>query len=111
MYEQLDIFSFLEPQERLKPGDWVEKNVVGKQLTFDEITQNVGNLIIMDKSTSSHEWYKVVLVEKILIVEGNQRRLVYNDGCKQRGLVNEMWFDESVVHPARAYAIRSELKG
>ena len=39
-YEQLDIFSYLQSQQKtFKPGDWVEKNVVGKQLTFDEITQ------------------------------------------------------------------------
>ena len=105
MYGQLDIFSFLEPQKSFKPGDWVEKDVLGKKLTFDEITQEIGNLIVMDKSTSSHEWYKVVLVEKIVIVEGNQRRLVYYDGCRQRGLVNEMYFNESIHYPARAYKL------
>ncbi len=105
-YEQLDIFSYLQPQQKtFKPGDWVEKNVVGKQLTFDEITQEVGNLIVMDKSTSSHEWYKVVLVEKIVMVERSQRRLVYYDGTKQRGLVNEMYFDETINYPARAWRL------
>lgn len=106
MYEQLDIFSYLQPQQKtFKPGDWVEKGIVGKQLTFDEITKEVGNLIVIDQSTSSHEWYKVVLVEKIVIVEGNQRRLVYYDGTRQRGLVNEMWFDENVNYPARAWKL------
>ena len=105
MYEQLDLFSYLEPQKTYKPGDWVEKDVLGKNLTFDEITQMIGEMIIMDKSTSSHEWYKVVLVEKIVIVEGNQRRLVYYDGCKQRGLVNEMYFNENINYPARAYKL------
>ena len=105
MYEQLDIFSFLEPQKTYKPGDWVEKDVLGKKLTFDEITQMIGEMIVMDKSTSSNEWYKVVLVEKIAIVEGNQRRLVYYDGCKQRGLVNEMYFNENINYPARAYKL------
>lgn len=105
-YEQLDIFSYLQPQQKkFKPGDWVEKDVIGKQLTFDEITKEVGNLIVMDKSTSSHEWYEVVLVEKIVIVEGNQRRLVYYDGTRQRGLVNEKWFNENVNHPAKAWKL------
>lgn len=108
MYKQLDIFSFLEPQEeQLKPGEWVEKDLLGRKLSFNEIAQNIGNLIIMDKSTSSHEWYKVVLVEKITSYEG-RRRLIYFDGCKQRGLVDEMWFDETLIYPARAYAIRKE---
>lgn len=102
----MDIFSYLQSQQKtFKPGDWVEKNVVGKQLTFDEITQEVGNLIVMDKSTSSHEWYKVVLVEKIVMVERSQRRLVYYDGTKQRGLVNEMYFDETINYPARAWRL------
>lgn len=106
MYEQLDIFSYIQlKQKTFKPGDLVEKDVVGKQLIFDEITKEVGNLIVMDKSTSSHEWYKVVLVEKIVAVEGNQRRLVYYDGTRQRGLVSEMWFDESVTYPARAWKL------
>lgn len=109
-YEQLNIFSFL--QEKCKafaPGDWVEKNVLGKQLTFDEIAQEIGNLIIMDKSTESHEWYKVVRVEEIAIVDDffhdRQRRLVYYDGVKQRGMVCEMFFDENRRFPARAYKI------
>lgn len=105
MYEQMDIFSFLPQQKIFKPGDWVEKDNVGRKLTFEEITQEIGNLIVMDKSTSSHEWYRVVLVEKIIVVESNQRRLIYYDGSSQRGLVNEMWFDESVNYPARAYKL------
>lgn len=106
MYEQLDIFSYIRlKQKTFKPGDLVEKDDVGKQLIFDEITKEVGNLIVMDKSTSSHEWYKVVLVEKIVAVEGNQRRLVYYDGTRQRGFVSEMWFDESVTYPARAWKL------
>lgn len=98
---QINIFSL----KIFKPGDWVVEDVLGKELTFDEITQEIGNLIVMDKSTSSHEWYKVVLVEKIVIVKDNQRRLVYYDGCKQRGLVDEMYFDENINHPARAYKL------
>lgn len=106
MYEQLDIFSYMQLQQKtFNPGDWVEKDVVGKRLTFDGITREVGNLIVMDKSTSSHEWYKVVLVEKIVIVEENQRRLVYYDGARQRGIVNEMWFDGNVAYPARAWKL------
>ena len=92
---------------RVKPGDWIEKENIGEQLTFDEITQMIGDLIVMDKSTVSHEWYKVVLVEKIVMVENNtQRRLVYYDGAKQRGLVNEMYFNENTSFPERAYRLR-----
>lgn len=91
----------------VKPGDWIEWEHVGKQLTFDEIAQMIGQMIVMDKSTVSHAWYKVVMVEQIVMVENNtQRRLVYYDGAKQRGLVNEMYFDENIHFPARAYRLR-----
>ena len=95
MYEQLDIFQFLAPQRTFSPGEYVGKEVLGKRLTFDDITRKIGELIIIDKSTSSHEWYEVVMVEKIVVMDNNQRRLVYNDGGRQRGLVNEMYFDDS----------------
>ncbi|MEY8331250.1 hypothetical protein AALB81_18330 [Lachnospiraceae bacterium 48-33] len=105
MYEQLDIFSYLQQQKIFKPGDWVEKDAVGKRLAFNEITKEVGNLIVIDKSTESHEWYKVVLVEKICIVEGNQRCLVYYDGKRQRGWINEMWFGEGAGYQERAWKL------
>lgn len=107
MYEQMDIFSFLEPQKQAyKPGDWVGKEDLGKKLTFDEIAKEAGNLIVMDKSTESHEWYKVVLAEKIAAGDNGRRILVYYEGCKQRGLVDEMWFNESLRFPARAYRLK-----
>lgn len=108
MYEQIDIFS-LVPQEKpkFKPGDWVEKEVLGDELSFDEVAKEVGNLIVMDKSTSNHEWYKVFRVENIVYVEnGKQRRLVYFDGTRQRGLVNEMYFDKNIRYPSRAYRLK-----
>lgn len=93
---------------KVKPGDWVESDVLGEKMTFDEIAESVGKIIVMDKSTVSHAWYKVVLVEKIVMVENNtQRRLVYYDGVKQRGLVNEMYFNENMTYPARAYRLKS----
>ena len=104
-YEQLDIFSFLRKEKIFNPGDYVEKDSVGKQLTFNEIVNEVGNLIIMDKSTRSHEWYEIVRVERIVTVEDNHRRLVYYDGTRQNGLVDEIYFDEKRIYPARAYRI------
>jgi len=71
------------------PGTWVETH--GPELTFDEIAQRVGQIIIMDKSTEGHAWYKAVLVERIADTpEG--RRLIYYDGKRQRGIVSERYF-------------------
>ena len=104
---QISLFDLIPNDKSFEPGDWIEKENVGKQLTFDEITQMVSKLIVMDKSTVSHEGYKVVMVEKIVMVENNtQRRLVYYDGVKQRGLVNEMYFNENMTYPARAYRLK-----
>lgn len=108
MYEQIDIFSFIEPQRSFKAGEYIDKQFVSNRITFDEITQRVGQLIVLDKSTQNHEWYMVALVEKIVIVEGNQRRLVYYDGKKQRGFINEMYFNESFMFPARAFELNNK---
>lgn len=103
-----DLMDLIAPTEKeFKPGDWIEVENVGEQLTFGEITRMIGQLIVMDMSTASHAWYKVVVVERIVMVENNtQRRLVYYDGAKQRGMVNEMYFDESIQFPARAYRLK-----
>lgn len=90
---QMSILDLLVPQMKkgYKPGEWVDKSELGKEISFDEITNIVGQLIIIDLSTVSHEWFKVVQIEKI-VMNNNQRRLVYYDGTKQRGLIYEYWF-------------------
>lgn len=105
MYEQLDIFSFIQPQKDFKPGEYIEKQFIGRQITFDKIIERIGGLIVLGKSTSSHEWFMVALIEKIVLVEGNQRRLVYYDGHKQRGLINEMYFNENCYCPTKAFEL------
>lgn len=105
---QMSLMDLFQQQKTFNAGDWIEIENVGEQLTFDEITKMIGRLIVMDKSTVSHAWYKAVRVERIVMVENNtQRRLVYYDGTTQRGLVNEMYFDEKISFPARAYKLKS----
>lgn len=100
---QMNIFDFLEQK---KPGDWVEEEWLGKEISFDEIAESVGELIVLDKSTESHAWYKVVRVEKIIPHEG-RRRLIYYDGCKQRGLINERYFDKGIRFRERAWRLKA----
>ena len=88
----------------LTPGTWVETH--GRELTFDEIAKSIGKIIVMDMSTESHKWFKAVRVERIYTYpESGERRLIYFDGTKQRGYVNEMYFLPSYTgrFPARAY--------
>lgn len=90
----------------LTPGTWVETH--GRELSFDEVTKRVGQIIVIDKSTESHEWFKIVRVESIFTdYESGQRRLIYSDGSRQRGLVDERYFPENYTgrFPARAYEV------
>ena len=92
--------------DELLPGTWVKTH--GRELAFDEVAKRVGQMIIMDMSTESHEWFKVVMVEKIVTnFETGQRRLIYYDGGRQRGLVDERYFPENYTgrFPARAYEV------
>lgn len=89
----------------LEPGTWVETH--GAELTFDEIAARAGGLIVMDKSTQSHEWFQVVLVERIIYYEGT-RRLVYSDGGRQRGYVDERYFALDRSNRAKAYRLADE---
>lgn len=90
----------------LAPGTWVDEDKLGNQLTFNQITGMVGKNIIIDLSTSSHKWYKVVQVEKI-VQNGTQRRLVYYDGKQQRGLVNECYFSPDYKYSTTAFEIKN----
>jgi hypothetical protein len=101
MNDQISFFDI-----ELTPGAWVEAH--GRELSFDEITGRVGQIIIMDKSTENHKWFQVVRVEKIFTdYETGQRRLIYYDGGRQRGLVDERYFSENYTgrFPARAYEV------
>lgn len=106
MNEQMSIFDLLPPERCLKPGEWVEEDMLGEKLSFDEMAQNVGNLIIIDMSTASHAWYKIVLVEGIYACESGERRLFYYDGVKQRGLINESYFNEESIYASKAWKIK-----
>lgn len=92
--------------DELLPGTWVETH--GRELTFDEITKRVGQIIIMDESTESHKWFKAVRVERIYTYpESGDRRLIYFDGGRERGLVDERYFLPNYTgrFPARAYEV------
>lgn len=88
-------------------GSWVEKDMLGDELTFDDITNMVGELIIMDMSTESHEWYKVERVEAIIDSSDGKRHLRTYDGSKQRGTVNEIFFNKGCHNPHRAWRLKS----
>lgn len=96
-----DYCAYGDKKVSLKPGDWVKEDMLGEKMSFDDIARTVGKMIIIE----SHVWYKVVQVEKI-VMNGDQRRLVYYDGERQRGLVDEMYFNENLPYPSRAWSLK-----
>lgn len=106
MEGQMNLFDFIEPP--IKPGDWLEENQIGEEMTFDEIAESVGKVIAIDMSTESRAWYKAVCVEKILEkdeYDGKYRRLIYYDGTRQRGYISEMYFIGGGLRKQKAWRI------
>lgn len=98
MGEQMSMFDGL-----VEPGTWLETH--GRELTFDEIVQRGGKLVVMDMSTESHEWFKAVRIERIVYQNG-EYTLFYYDGTRQRGAVRERYFAPKYKgsgRPARVY--------
>lgn len=92
------------------PGSFVEENILGDELTFDEIAEMVGEIIILDRSTESRNWYKAVKVDDVFVSNDDHRHLRYFDGAKQRGIINEMYFDKSQRSPQRAWRVKLQDK-
>ena len=65
MYKQLTIFDYM-PTLRDEPdvGEWVEQHGV----VIPHIMRRgyIGKKVLMDKSTMSHKWYKVGILEKVM---------------------------------------------
>ena len=92
------------------PGSLVEENILGDELTFDEIAEMVGEIIILDRSTESKNWYKAVKVEDVFVSNDDHRHLRYFDGAKQRGIIDEMYFDKNQRSPQRAWRVKPQDK-
>ncbi|SEU22329.1 hypothetical protein SAMN05443270_3471 [Lacrimispora sphenoides] len=99
-------FDFIrDKQPKQLPGEYINSARLGQELSFDEITHRVGNLIAIDCSTESRTWYKVVKIEEIYAYKDGTRRLIYYDGKRQRGLVDEAYFNKARRNPLRAWRL------
>lgn len=103
---QMSIFDCICERFQCKPGTYIEDIRLGEELTFEDITKEVGNLIAIDVGTEGENWYIAVIVEKIHINENGTRRLVYFDGNRQRRLVDEMYFEKGRRNRLRAWRLR-----
>ncbi len=107
--DQISLAQYLSGGTQMKPGDIV--NHPGRELTFDEVVQRVGQQIVYDQSTESHSWYKVVLVENVILNPSTGcKRLILFDGDRQRLLVDEYDFDRKRTYlRAAAYELPAKL--
>lgn len=92
------------------PGSLVEENILGDELTFDEIAEMAGEIIILDRSTVSRNWYVAIKVEDVVVSNDDHRHLRYYDGAKQRGFIDEMYFSKSQRSPQRAWRVKLQDK-
>ena len=81
-------------------GDYVSEDMLGELLTFDELAEMEGQLVIDDRSTESKNWYMVVQVGKVT-QSNNERRLMYKDNPKTKNnmcSIGEWAFNENGTH-------------
>ena len=103
---QMSIFDFIK--DTVSPGEWVDESMLGEELTFEEIAHMVGQMIIISAHTVSQKWYKAVQVEKIIDAkEKGNRQLVYYDGHRQRGYINEIYMNKGISWSPRAWRIKA----
>lgn len=103
-------------------GEWLDHDnpdhavYIGEELTFDDLTTMIGQLVIYTCYTQSRKWLKVIrvhsftdnTVSKIQDIENGKvftRSLVFTDGHKDFGRVNEYWFN-TTHNGVKAYRLR-----
>lgn len=101
MTGQMSIFDYM-PTVQTEPevGKWVDKH--GAVISHVMLESYIGEKIVMDKSTASHQWFKVGILEKILpdfyykMSETGEYtqvpcdRLIVYDGARQRNHIKLM---------------------
>ena len=111
MYEQLSIFDWM-PTAQKEPdvGEWVTEH--GASIPHIMRPSYIGKKVVMDKSTTSHKWFKVGILERYFQHEGTWRAIIY-DGSKQRNCV--AFFRDGIgiyeCLPWDAYEKRNEAIG
>ena len=78
--DQLSLFDFIDPEV----GEYVEDH--GIIICHCMRKGYIGRKILVDKSTSGHDWFQVGILEDYIPYEGRWRSIVYV-GEKQRLLV------------------------
>lgn len=83
-----------------KVGDYVSEDMLGELLTFDELTEMVGQLVVADYSTESKNWYKLVKIQEFVSDDSENRTLIISNGPKKTdtGNIGEWAFNVTGTH-------------
>ena len=85
-WKQMTIFDFMAPDRKeVEPGALVESH--GRELTHEDLLGVIGQMVVMDKSTESHEWFNAGVLECYFWFEREKVWIanVY-DGGRQRNI-------------------------
>ena len=96
--------SYIDKSTEPKIGDYVSEDMLGELLTFDELAEMEGQLVVANYSTESKNWYKVVQVGKTVEQKPDGRRLLFRDNPKKKGFECSIgeWAFKSVTNIVQA---------
>lgn len=82
---QMSLFDFM-PTMMVEPevGEYVDK--CGAVIPHIMRKGYIGSKVLVDKSTQSHDWFQVGILEDVIEHDGRDRSIVYT-GKKQRELI------------------------
>lgn len=88
-FVQMDLFTWISSMENThQPGDLLSEKDVGKELTFEELTREEGNVVIADFSNSIYRIFKAVKIQEIRNFADGDSDLLYNDGTDWPGCIH-----------------------
>lgn len=82
-----------DPFPNLKVGEYTESH--GALLKWREL--RIGMKVIEDCSTVSHEWFRIMQVEKVVKLDTGEDRVILRDGSRSRAYINRSYIDRGNV--------------
>lgn len=82
---QMTIYDFPEALPEPRVGEWVKTH--GAVICHIMRRSYIGKKVVIDKSTSSAEWFRVGILEDYIEVDGGMRSIVYT-GERQRHYID-----------------------
>lgn len=89
-FAQMDLFTYFSSQKITHlPGEFLSEKDVGKKLTFEDLVEEVGNIVVADFSYSTQRIFKAVKILEIRNFEDGDSDLLYDDGVDWPGCIHK----------------------